>query len=213
MQKDLSDYRQDYNRFELLEESAPSQPFTLFDEWFQDAIKADIPDCNAMNLCTIDSNGFPNSRIVLVKEYTDKGFVFFTNYKSKKGEELAENNKVCLNFFWQDLHRQIRIKGLVSKISPEESTAYYLKRPAGSRIGAWASPQSQIIENRAFLEKRVEEEIAFRGETPKERPDFWGGYIVKPEYFEFWQGRTSRLHDRICYEREESKWIKNRLAP
>lgn len=211
--KDISNIREDYKRGSLEESEIPASPFTLFEEWFLDAESADIKDFNAMTLATADNDGQPNARIVLLKNVSEGGFTFFTNYSSKKGEELLENDKACLVFFWSKLERQIRIRGTVKKVSQQESEEYYQKRPVGSRLGAWASEQSKAIPNREYLEKRVEEYTEKYGETPP-LPEFWGGYRLIPHEIEFWQGRSSRLHDRILYTSDNNKaWKTSRLSP
>ncbi|MEO1383062.1 MAG: pyridoxamine 5'-phosphate oxidase, partial [Bacteroidota bacterium] len=168
---------------------------------------------NAMSLATVHQ-GRPSVRIVLLKGFNDEGFVFYTNYESKKAQEMAQNYQVALTFFWPELERQIRIEGKVAKVSEAESNAYYQSRGRGSRIGAWASPQSQVIEDRNILEARVEEFTAkFEGQETFPKPEYWGGYRVEPDYIEFWQGRKSRLHDRITYTLTEGAWIIQRIAP
>jgi pyridoxamine 5'-phosphate oxidase len=177
-----------------------------------EAIHAQVPEPTAMTLATADGKGRPSARIVLLKGMDPRGFVFYTNYGSRKGRELAANPQAALTFMWKELERQVRIEGKVEKVTAEESQAYYATRPLGSRIGAWASPQSEVIENRAWLEKRWEALSKEYGESPS-LPPHWGGYRVMPEYLEFWQGRRSRLHDRIVYAREGSGWKLSRLAP
>jgi pyridoxamine 5'-phosphate oxidase len=208
----LADLRTDY-KFASLDESdvAPS-PFTQFDKWFLESTTAELPEGNAMTLASCDASGRPSARVVLVKEYDERGVVFFTNYQSRKGQDLAVNNRAALLFFWPALERQIRIEGRVETVSAADSDAYYQSRPLPSRIGAWASPQSQVLASRTALEARVAAFAAEQGENPP-RPAHWGGYRVVPNFYEFWQGRDSRLHDRISYRLAEGKWKIERLAP
>lgn len=208
----LSDLRQNYEKNVLLEELASVSPFDQFRLWFDDALKAQVPEPNAMTLATVNDQGQPSARIVLIKEVDAQGFVFYTNYESRKGLDLQTNPKACLLFFWQALERQVRIEGSIEKVSAQDSDSYYYSRPLGSRIGAWASRQSQPI-SRQELEAR---ELAFKeryGERPP-RPDHWGGYRLIPSLFEFWQGRPSRLHDRLVYTLQETQnWKIDRLSP
>jgi pyridoxamine 5'-phosphate oxidase len=208
----LADLRKDYALKTLEEKDAAPDPMQFFGLWMVEAIHAQVPEPTAMHLSTVDSKGRPSGRIVLLKGVDKRGFVFFTNYQSRKGRELAANPAAALTFLWKELERQVRIEGTVEKVSSEESQSYFATRPLGSRIGAWASPQSEVIENRAWLEKRWEELTAQYGEEPP-LPPHWGGYRVLPEYLEFWQGRRSRLHDRIAYSREGAAWKARRLAP
>ena len=214
MNHPIADIRRDYKLESLNEGDVAANPFQQFTIWWDEAIKSEIDEVNAMTLATSTKDGFPSARIVLLKGYDERGFVFFTNYESDKGKELAANPHAALVFFWKELERQVRIEGLVAKVSAEESDAYYQSRPAGSRIGAWASPQSEVISDRQIIEKSV---LAYgekfgAGFIP--RPAHWGGYIVKPTCIEFWQGRSSRLHDRILYTvLDNGNWKKERLAP
>lgn len=210
----IADIRRDYSLKTLLETEVADNPFLQFGDWWQQAVESEIDEVNAMTLATASLEGVPSARIVLLKGYDEKGFVFFTNYESAKGRELAENPKASLLFFWKELERQVRITGLVEKLSVAENDDYFLSRPTGSQIGAWASPQSHIIENRSWLERRVEElNEKFKSEQLT-RPPHWGGYRVKPVIIEFWQGRSSRLHDRIQYTLQDSgSWKIERLAP
>ena len=208
----LADQRKEYAREELDEKSVDADPIRQFQAWLDEAIAAKLPEPTAMTLATVNGRGRPSARIVLLKGVDERGFVFFTNYQSRKGKELAANPLAALTFLWKELERQVRIEGQTERVSPEESQAYYATRPLGSRIGAWASPQSEAIENRAWLEQRWAELTESHGESPP-RPPHWGGYRVLPEYLEFWQGRRSRLHDRIAYSREGSAWKVSRLAP
>lgn len=210
----IADIRRDYSLKTLLETEVADDPFLQFGDWWQQAIESEIDEVNAMTLATASLEGVPSARIVLLKGYDEKGFVFFTNYESAKGRELAENPKASLLFFWKELERQVRITGLVEKLSAAENDDYFLSRPTGSQIGAWASPQSHIIENRSWLERRVEElNEKFKTEQLT-RPSHWGGYRVKPVIIEFWQGRSSRLHDRLQYTlQDDGSWKIERLAP
>lgn len=196
------------------EQDLSDNPFEEFQKWFQQAIDSQVNEPNAMSLATVNAEGQPSVRVVLLKGLDEKGFVFFTNYESAKGKSLVAFPKAGLNFFWHELEQQIRIEGSVEKISAEESDIYYNSREIGSRIGAWASPQSQIIPNRDFLEARIQA-VKEKYETEKQisRPDFWGGFRVIPHKIEFWQGRASRLHDRIVFEKEDNGWKKYRVAP
>lgn len=207
-----SDLREDYQQGELLEQNLPSDPFPLFREWFQHAVETKQPEPNAMTLATSTSDGQPSARIVLLKEFDERGFVFYTNYHSHKGHEIEHNPHVALVFLWLGLERQIRIQGKATRISAAESDAYFHSRPRKSRLGAHASPQSQVITSRAILDQRWQQfDQAFTGDVP--RPENWGGYRVEPTMIEFWQGRSSRLHDRIVYNHVDRGWQITRLAP
>ncbi len=210
----IADIRRDYSLKTLNEDEVADSPFLQFADWWQQAIESEIDEVNAMTLATASLEAVPSARIVLLKGYDEKGFVFYTNYESAKGRELTENPKASLLFFWKELERQIRITGIVEKVSVAESDDYFLSRPTGSQIGAWASPQSHVIENRSWLEKnvkRLEEKFSTEAVT---RPPHWGGYRVKPVIIEFWQGRSSRLHDRLQYSLQENgTWKIERLAP
>ncbi|HLO38365.1 MAG TPA: pyridoxamine 5'-phosphate oxidase [Lacibacter sp.] len=210
----IADIRRDYSLKTLTETEITENPFQQFADWWQQAIESEIDEVNAMTLATASLEGVPSARIVLLKGYDEKGFVFYTNYESAKGQELAENPRASLLFFWKELERQVRITGLVEKVSTQENDEYFLSRPTGSQIGAWASPQSHVIENRSWLESKVKElEVKFSSEKIV-RPSHWGGYRVKPVIIEFWQGRSSRLHDRIQYTlQENNSWKIERLAP
>ncbi|HEX5151172.1 MAG TPA: pyridoxamine 5'-phosphate oxidase [Parafilimonas sp.] len=213
MNKNIADIRQDYRLHSLDENDIAADPVEQFSRWWADAINSEIFEVNAMTLATSTNDGKPSARIVLLKGYDEKGFVFYTNYESHKGYELAENPYAALVFFWKEIERQVRIEGVVEKISADESDAYFFSRPEGSRIGAWASPQSTVIENRELLEANAQHYIAeFKNSIP--RPPHWGGYRVMPLKIEFWQGRSNRLHDRIRYTKTtEGSWKAERLAP
>ncbi len=208
----LADIRKDYKLASLDVSDVAASPFTQFDVWFGEALKAELPEPNAMTLATCDASGRPSARVVLIKGFDERGMVFFTNYQSHKGQDLAANNRAALLFFWPELERQIRIEGRVETVSAADSDAYYQSRPPLSRIGAWASPQSQVLPSRTDLEARFAAFAAEHGENPP-RPAHWGGYRVVPSFFEFWQGRRSRLHDRICYRLSDKEWKVERLAP
>ena len=213
MHKNIADIRQDYRLHSLDENDVANDPVEQFTRWWTDAINSEIFEVNAMTLATSTKEGRPSARIVLLKGYDEKGFVFYTNYDSHKGDELAENPHAALVFFWKEIERQVRIEGAVEKVSDAESDAYFFSRPEGSRIGAWASPQSTVIENRELLEANVRYYTAeFKNSIP--RPPHWGGYRVMPFKIEFWQGRSNRLHDRIQYTKTtEGSWKAERLAP
>lgn len=210
----IADIRKEYSLATLNETDVDASPFTQFTKWWQEAQASAIDEVNAMTLATASLDGVPAARIVLLKDYDEKGFVFFTNYESYKGQQLAENPRAGLLFFWKELERQIRITGIVEKVNEQESDDYFLSRPVGSQIGAWASPQSHVIEDRTWLEDKVKKlESKFSSENLT-RPRNWGGYRVKPVIIEFWQGRSSRLHDRIQYTLQENgSWAIERLAP
>lgn len=214
MQTDIAAIRKTYSQKTLSENDIDANPFKQFDKWWQEALTSDIDEVNAMTLATASADGIPSARIVLLKGFSDEGFVFYTNYNSYKGKQLLENPKACLVFFWKELERQIRITGIVQKTSDADSEEYFQSRPFESRVGATVSPQSTPIENRAWLEKRYADlQKKLDGKTI-ERPAYWGGYIVKPVIIEFWQGRPSRLHDRIEYSlQENAEWTIQRLAP
>ncbi|MBD3790043.1 MAG: pyridoxamine 5'-phosphate oxidase [Campylobacterales bacterium] len=210
---DLQDMRTDYIKGVLDENSVPSDPYLLFEQWFGEAVNSHLKDPNTMLLATSGAKAQPNIRAVLLKIFDEKGFVFFTNYNSVKAEEIAQNPKVASEFLWLELERQVRILGRCEKISTKESLAYFMKRSRDSQIGAWVSDQSSVITSRkafAMQLEKMKQKFA-KGNVPL--PDFWGGYRIIPEQIEFWQGRPSRLHDRILYTKEENNWKIERLAP
>lgn len=212
MNKAIADIRKDYTLQSLNEADVAANPIEQFTKWWNEAIESEIIEANAMTLATATKNGKPSARIVLLKDFDDTGFVFFTNYTSKKGKELLENPQTALIFFWKELERQIRIEGEVKTIDAKESDEYFNSRPAASRIGAWASPQSDIISNRKFLEENTQMYATkFSNNIP--RPAHWGGYKVVLASIEFWQGRKNRLHDRILYTKQPQGWKIVRLAP
>lgn len=211
---DIANIRQDYTSQTLSEGDVAANPFDQFKVWWDAVMNSDITEPNAFTLATASNDGVPAARIVLLKGFDERGFVFYTNYNSYKGQQLAQNPKACAVFFWKELERQVRITGLVEKVSESESTEYYLSRPAGSRVGAWASPQSTVISNRQWLEETVEKYKRDLGDDPQQKPPYWGGYRIKPVVVEFWQGRRSRLHDRIQYSLGgDGGWVIERLAP
>ena len=214
MNQALADMRRDYTRDGLSEAQAPDEPIALFHQWFSDAVKTEQApvEANAMTLATVDQEGRPHCRVLLLKGLDAQGFTFFTNYESQKGKDLAIRPQAALLFHWHELERQVRIKGVVERVSPAESDEYFHSRPAASRIGAWASPQSAEIPNREFLEEAEKRFAADFGDKPP-RPDHWGGYRLHPTEIEFWQGRPSRLHDRIHYQLDGAHWRIARLAP
>lgn len=209
----IANIRKDYQLAALDDATTGDDPLAFFAKWFAEAEAAEVPEVNAMTLATADAEGRPHARIVLLKGLEEDGFVFYTNYNSSKGTEIATNNQVALVFFWQELERQVRIEGTAEKVSDEKSDIYFNSRPEGSRIGAWASPQSKIISDRSVLEENVQTYTnKFQGESIP-RPAHWGGYSIKPNKIEFWQGRSSRLHDRITFTLHDNHWAKRRLAP
>lgn len=215
MQRNIADIRENYSKKTLLEGSVSEDPIMQFTEWWKEAVDAEITEVNAMTLATASADGMPSARIVLLKGFDKNGFVFYTNYESFKGQQMAENPRACLVFFWKELERQVRITGIIQKTSTAESNDYFASRPTGSQTGAWASPQSHIIASRDWLEERYRElETAHQQEKNIQRPPHWGGYVVKPVIIEFWQGRPSRLHDRLQYSLlENGSWKMERLAP
>lgn len=215
MTQSLADMRRDYTRDGLSEEQAPLEPFALFHRWFAEAVQTEqLPvEANAMTLATVDAEGQPHCRVLLLKALDERGFTFFTNYDSAKGEQLLGNPRAAMTFFWPALERQVRIEGRVERVTAEESDAYFKVRPLGSRLGAWASPQSRVIDGRGELERLLAETQARFMETAPHCPEHWGGYRLLPERIEFWQGRPSRLHDRLNYRLEQGAWLRERLAP
>ena len=213
MPRDVADLRKEYTRAGLAESDVAADPIEQFHRWFDAALDAGLHEPNAMTVATATCDGRPSARVVLLKGFDGRGFVFYTNHEGRKGRELEENPRAALLFYWGELERQVRIEGAVSRVPETESDAYYASRPRGSRLGAWASEQSRTVEGRGVLEDRIGDlEAEYEGrEVP--RPPFWGGYRVGPEVVEFWQGRENRLHDRIVYRREDGGWKIERLQP
>jgi len=213
MKKEIADIRKDYSLQSLNEEDVAKDPIHQFTRWWDEARNSEIDEVNAMTLATATKDGIPSARIVLLKDYGERGFVFFTNYQSHKGRQMEDNPQGALVFFWKELERQVRIEGVIEKTSIEESDEYFNSRPGGSRLGAWASPQSTVIEGRHILEDNIQKlQNEFDGNIP--RPPYWGGYRLVPYTIEFWQGRSNRLHDRILFTRAAGEgWIIERLAP
>ena len=213
--KDLSNYRKSYEKSELLETNIPEDPINLFHKWFYETEEfGNIEEVNAMTVATIGLDGFPKSRVVLLKKFNEEGFIFYTNYSSEKGKAILNNPNICLSFFWHSMERQVIIKGMAEKTSEIISDNYFQSRPDGSKLGAIVSSQSEVIPSRNYLDEKLKQlEKQFEGkEIP--RPDFWGGFLVRPVEVEFWQGRANRLHDRIRYKVEEDySWIIERLSP
>ncbi|MGK3272358.1 pyridoxamine 5'-phosphate oxidase [Comamonas kerstersii] len=208
----IADLRKSYERAELNETASHADPLQQFDQWLQEAIKAEIAEPNAMTVATVGSNMRPSTRVVLIKGYDERGIVWYTNYDSRKGKELAGNPFAALQFHWVDLERVVRIEGRVERVSAQESDAYFNSRPLDSRIGAWASPQSQVISSRSVLVTNAAKYGAQFLLNPP-RPPHWGGFRLVPDRWEFWQGRKSRLHDRLRYELRNNEWVRERLAP
>lgn len=209
----LRDIRTNYQKFELTEQTVDKDPFRQLALWLKEAVSGQTPDPTAMILSTIDQDGNPESRVVLLKEITPEGLIFFTNYQSKKGQQISENQHVSVVFFWAETERQVRIKGIAEKIPESDSEGYFLSRPVESQLGAWASPQSQIIEDRRVLDENYSRYQEYFHHNELKKPPHWGGFLIRPEYFEFWQGRSNRLHDRIEFCLSQDQWIINRLAP
>jgi pyridoxamine 5'-phosphate oxidase len=209
----IADIRTDYRRAALTEADVDADPMVQFHRWFDEAVKAEVNEPNAMCLATASPDSYPSARIVLLKEADDRGFVFYTDYRSRKGQELADNPHAALCFFWPELERQVRIAGAVQRVSRAESDAYFQSRPQPSRVGAWTSWQSSVLTSRDDLERELATNAGKFGEGHVPLPDHWGGYRVVPEELEFWQGRPSRLHDRIQFRRESGAWRRRRLSP
>ncbi|HRP31216.1 MAG TPA: pyridoxamine 5'-phosphate oxidase [Agriterribacter sp.] len=214
MHIEIASIRQNYSKQVLLESDVFDNPIRQFDKWWQEAMRAQIEEINAMTLATSSTDGTPSARIVLLKDFSEKGFMFFTNYDSHKAQQLAQNPKACLVFFWKELERQVRVAGTVSRVDPAESDFYFNSRPEESRIGALTSPQSRVIENRSWIDEQYAKNFALLSGTSFQRPANWGGYIVTATTIEFWQGRPSRLHDRLQYTlQKNNEWKIERLAP
>lgn len=211
---DIASLRNEYSKAALDTHAVSQDPINQFTKWFDEAVNAKVPEPNAMNLATVNENGRPASRIVLLKGIEDNKFVFYTNYQSRKGKELDTNPACALTFFWPELERQVRIEGVASRTDEKRAEKYFQSRPRGSQLGAWASPQSTMISDRSLLEERVKKlEEKFKGQDILPKPNQWGGYEIEPLMIEFWQGRPSRLHDRILYTKDDGAWKINRLAP
>lgn len=213
MNSAIANLRQDYKLHALLEADANPDPIVQFQTWFDESVAAQLPEPNAMTVATATPDGIPSARVVLLKGLDDRGFVFFTNYDSHKGQELQANPHAAIVFLWTELERQVRIQGAVERISTAESDKYYYSRPAGSRLGAWASEQSQVIADRTVLETRLEQLQTEYPDGDIARPSHWGGFRVMPTLIEFWQGRSSRLHDRLRYQKVGENWTIDRLSP
>jgi len=212
MSRDLSNYRDKYLKGELIEKNLPKDPFDLFNNWFEDLEKyGNERENNAMSLSTVNEKNVPTTRVVLLKQFSKKGFIFYTNYNSRKGNHIKNNPNVCVSFYWPSMERQVIINGKVSEISKIESDKYFNSRPRSSQLGAIISNQSEIIPSRKYLEDKLSKIDSNNNDLT--RPSNWGGYIIKPELFEFWQGRDSRLHDRIIFSKSKTKWIHKRLSP
>jgi pyridoxamine 5'-phosphate oxidase len=213
LQSQILQLRKEYAQASLEIKDVSENPIEQFRSWFDQAMKSGIIEPYAMNISTVDSENRPSSRIVLLRDVNENGFVFYTNYLSRKAKEIKEKNFGAINFFWPELERQIRIKGELEKVSTKVSDDYFALRPRGSQIGAWASPQSSKIESREILEQNEKYFTEKFQNQAVPRPENWGGYLLKPDYFEFWQGRENRLHDRVSYEKKEDNWVIFRLAP
>lgn len=210
----IAEIRKEYTLHRLNESEVAEDPIKQFERWWMDAVKSELLEVNAMTLATSSADGLPSARIVLMKGFSEAGFQFYTNYESFKGKQIHENPRACLVFFWKELERQVRITGLVEKLSKEDSDVYFNSRPPGSRIGAWASPQSEVIKSGEWLDRQVDQYKSRFTENNIPRPPHWGGYLVRPVTIEFWQGRPNRLHDRLQYTLQENGgWFIERLAP
>lgn len=209
----ISSIRKDYQLQSLELTDVAATPVLQFDKWWNEAVSSSIEEVNAMTLATVNPDGKPAARIVLLKGFDENGFIFFTNYHSEKGKSISAHPYASLVFFWKELERQVRVEGSCIQVSKSESDEYFLSRPIGSRLGAWASPQSTVISSRTVLDQNLDRVTAQYADGIVPRPDHWGGYRVIPEMVEFWQGRPSRLHDRIRYRKDESQWLIERLAP
>lgn len=211
---DLSDLRQSYTKGSFNESDLLESPFAQFEKWFREAEKCGVDEPNAMCLATADTQGLPSTRVVLLKDFSEKGLTFYTNYESRKAAQLEANPQAAANFLWLPLQRQVNVQGRVERVSKAESLKYFLSRPLGSRLGAWASPQSKVIRSRSLLEAKLDQMKRKFADGKVPLPDNWGGYRIVPESFEFWQGRESRLHDRFVYRRDaQGRWVPERLAP
>lgn len=210
----INQLRHDFSKLTLDETMVSSHPVQQFETWFKAAVEAKVNEPNAMSVSTVNTAGRPSSRIVLLRNFDENGFVFYTNYNSRKGNEISNNPQAALLFFWPELERQVRIEGQLIQQTPTDSDSYFLSRPRSSRLGAWTSPQSSKIDNREVLDKELAVITERFENSDVPRPEWWGGYVLQPDYFEFWQGRESRLHDRIVYEKnEQGAWLRSRLAP
>lgn len=209
----LRDIRTNYQKHELSEQEVSKSPLQQLTLWLKDAVSGKNPEPTAMVLSTLDESGNPDSRVVLLKELTSEGLIFFTNYNSKKGQQISENQHVSVVFFWAETERQVRIKGIAEKIAEQDSASYFLSRPLESQLGAWASPQSQVIESRMILDNNYSHYQEYFQNHEIKKPPHWGGFLIRPVYFEFWQGRPNRLHDRLEYILSGDQWIIRRLAP